>query len=153
LSASEKLKEELHPSEFISGVYEVYQLNKQYGPVMFVGLFIGLVFFVSAGSFLYFRLYMDVDSDKQKYKSISKLGLTDKELKKVLTRQILLLFFAPISVALIHGAVALTALSHLFYYDLFQESVIVLSVFFGIQAIYFFIVRFFYIDQIKAAIQ
>jgi putative ABC transport system permease protein len=153
LSASEKLKEELHPSEFISGVYEVYQLNKQYGSVMFVGLFIGLVFFVSAGSFLYFRLYMDVDSDKQKYKSISKLGLTDKELKKVLTRQILLLFFAPISVALIHGAVALTALSHLFYYDLFQESVIVLSVFFGIQAIYFFIVRFFYIDQIKAAIQ
>jgi putative ABC transport system permease protein len=153
LSASEKLKEELHPSEFISGAYEVYQLNKQYGSVMFVGLFIGLVFFVSAGSFLYFRLYMDVDSDKQKYKSISKLGLTDKELKKVLTRQILLLFFAPISVALIHGAVALTALSHLFYYDLFQESVIVLSVFFGIQAIYFFIVRFFYIDQIKAAIQ
>jgi putative ABC transport system permease protein len=153
LSASEKLKEELHPSEFISGVYEVYQLNKQYGPVMFVGLFIGLVFFVSAGSFLYFRLYMDVDSDKQKYKSISKLGLTDKELKKVLTRQILLLFFAPISVALIHGAVALTALSHLFYYDLFQESVIVLGVFFGIQVIYFFIVRFFYIDQIKAAIQ
>jgi putative ABC transport system permease protein len=153
LSASEQLKEELHPSEFISGAYEVYQLNKQYGPVMFVGLFIGLVFFVSAGSFLYFRLYMDVDSDKQKYKSISKLGLTDKELKKVLTRQILLLFFAPISVALIHGAVALTALSHLFYYDLFQESVIVLSVFFGIQAIYFFIVRFFYIDQIKAAIQ
>jgi putative ABC transport system permease protein len=96
---------------------------------------------------------MDVDNDKQKYKSISKLGLTDKELKKVLTRQILLLFFAPIFVALIHGAVALTALSHLFYYDLFQESVIVLSVFFGIQVIYFFIVRFFYIDQIKAAIQ
>jgi putative ABC transport system permease protein len=30
---------------------------------------IGIVFFVSAGSFLYFRLYMDLDEDKQKFKS------------------------------------------------------------------------------------
>ncbi|AWI12927.1 hypothetical protein CQJ30_12645 [Caldibacillus thermoamylovorans] len=57
-----------------------------YGPILFVGLFIGVVFFVSAGSFLYFRLYMDLDEDKQKFSSIAKMGLTVKELKKVLTR-------------------------------------------------------------------
>jgi hypothetical protein len=31
------------------------------------------------------------------------------------------------SVALIHGAIALTALSHAFYYDLFKESAAVLG--------------------------
>lgn len=153
LEASEKLYDEVPVYKFTSGEYNVYQINKAYGPVLFVGLFIGIVFFVSAGSFLYFRLYTDLDEDKQKFKSIAKMGLTVKELKKVLNRQTAILFFAPILVALIHGAVALTALAHMFYYNLFKESVIVLSVFLLIQVIYFFIVRYFYTKQIKAAIE
>ncbi|MGG3801421.1 ABC transporter permease [Metabacillus fastidiosus] len=153
LDASEKIAGTIPVYKFTSAEYQTYQINKTFGPIMFVGLFIGIVFFVSAGSFLYFRLYMDLDEDKQKFKSIAKMGLTEKELKKVLNRQTAILFFAPITVALIHGAVALTALSHLFYYDLFKESVIVLSVFLAIQVIYFFIVRFFYTKQIKTAVQ
>jgi putative ABC transport system permease protein len=150
--ASEKLYKELPPNEISSGEYEVYLINKNYAPILFVGLFIGIVFFVSAGSFLYFRLYMDLDEDKQKFKSIAKMGLSENELKKVLNRQTGILFFAPIGIALIHGAVALTALSHLFFYNLFKESVIVLSVFLVIQVIYFFIVRHFYTKQIKSVI-
>ncbi|MDQ0058958.1 FtsX-like permease family protein [Paenibacillus harenae] len=99
---------------------------------MFVGLFIGVVFFASAGSFLYFRLYMDVDGDKQKFMTIARMGLSEKELKKVLGRQTAILFFAPIIVALIHGAVALSALSSFFFYNLAKESAIVLSVFLAI---------------------
>ncbi|WP_026582688.1 ABC transporter permease [Bacillus sp. J33] len=152
MAASEKLYKKLPRYEIMSVDYEIHEIMKGYGPILFVGLFIGIVFFVSAGSFLYFRLYMDLDEDKQKFKSISKMGLTDKELKKVLNRQTMILFFAPILVALIHGAVALTALSNLFYFNLFKESVIVLGVFLAIQVVYFFIVRFFYTKQIKASI-
>ncbi|MBP2242768.1 putative ABC transport system permease protein [Cytobacillus eiseniae] len=153
LEASEQLYDEVPVYKFTSGEYQVYQISKSYGPVLFVGLFIGIVFFVSAGSFLYFRLYTDLDEDKQKFKSIAKMGLTVKELKKVLNRQTAILFFAPIIVALIHGAVALTALANMFDYNLLKVSVIVLSVFLLIQIIYFFIVRFFYTKQIKAAIE
>ncbi|URT71673.1 ABC transporter permease [Cytobacillus firmus] len=152
MAASEKLYKELPRYEITSVEYEINEIMKGYGPILFVGLFIGIVFFVSAGSFLYFRLYMDLDEDKQKFKSISKMGLTGKELKKVLNRQTMILFFAPILVALIHGAVALTALSNLFYFNLFKESVAVLSVFLAIQVVYFFIVRFFYTKQIQAAV-
>lgn len=95
---------------------------------------------------------MDLDEDKQKFSSIAKMGLTVKELKKVLTRQTAILFFAPIIVALIHGAVALTPLSNLFELNIFKESVMVLGVFLIIQIIYFFIVRFFYTKQIQAVI-
>ncbi|MFT0803095.1 ABC transporter permease [Bacillus swezeyi] len=152
IEAGEKLSEKLEPFQFFAVDYEVYNLNRGYGPILFVGLFIGVVFFVSAGSFLYFRLYADLDDDKQKFQSIAKMGLTDRELKKVLSRQIGLLFFAPILVALVHGAVALTALSHAFQYNLFKESAMVLGIFFAIQLFYFFIVRFYYTKQIKAAI-
>lgn len=152
LEVSEELYEQLKVYQFTSGEYEAYLINKQFASILFVGLFIGIVFFVSAGSFLYFRLYMDLDEDKQKFKSIAKMGLTEKELKKVLNRQTMILFFAPIVVAIIHGAVALTALSHFFFYDLTKVSASVLSVFFIIQIIYFFIVRFFYTKQIKAEV-
>ncbi|WP_269410075.1 ABC transporter permease [Lentibacillus daqui] len=132
--------------------YIDYQINKAYGPIMFIGLFIGIVFFVSAGSFLYFRLYTDLDEDKQKFGSIAKIGLTQRELKKVVNRQTAILFFAPIVVALVHGAVALTALAHLFEYNLFKEASLVLGGFALIQIVYFLIVRYFYVKQIRSAI-
>ncbi|MFD1884799.1 ABC transporter permease [Paenibacillus wenxiniae] len=132
--------------------FTLYQVQALYGISMFIGLFIGIVFFVSAGSFLYFRLYSDLDEDKEKFRAIAKLGLTERELNRVLTRQIALLFFTPIVVALVHGAVALTTLSHMLERSLVQESAFVLSIFFLIQLIYFFIVKFFYIKQIRAAL-
>src|SRR5699024_9014341 len=66
----------------------VYDIQRAWGVVMFVGLFIGIVFFISAGSFLYFRLYRDLEEDKTKFTAISKLGLTSKEMKRVINRQI-----------------------------------------------------------------
>ena len=131
--------------------YVVYDINKVWSPVLFVGLFIGIVFFVSAGSFLYFRLYTDLDSDREKFAAISKIGLTEKEMNKVISKQIGLLFFIPMSVAVIHGAVALTALSHMFGHNLVRESVMVLGSFFIIQVLYFIVVRYFYTKQIRRA--
>ena len=151
-AVSEELYPQLNDYQFTPTEYKVYVNKKEYASVMFVGLFIGIVFFVSAGSFLYFRLYMDLEEDKQKFKSIAKMGLTEKELKKILSRQTMILFFAPIIVAIIHGAVALTALSHLAEFSLVKESATVLSVFFVIQVLYFFIVRFFYTKQVKAEV-
>lgn len=149
---SEELYPQLNDYQFKPTEYKVYVMEKQYASLMFVGLFIGIVFFVSAGSFLYFRLYMDLEEDKQKFKSIAKMGLTGKELRKILSRQTMILFFAPIIVAILHGAVALTALSHLFDFNLVKESATVLSVFFVIQVLYFYIVRFFYTKQVKAEV-
>jgi len=152
VEAGEAIFEQIGGFNFTPLDYTLYQINKVYGPVLFIGLFIGIVFFVSAGSFLYFRLYTDLDADKEKFRAIAKMGLTEKEMKKVIHRQTALLFFAPIVVALLHGAVALTALSRFFDYSLVGESVLVLGVFAGIQVVYFIVVRHFYTKQIKRTI-
>ncbi|OAB41570.1 ABC transporter permease [Paenibacillus macquariensis subsp. defensor] len=138
--------------EFYALEFQNNILNQRFGPILFIGLFIGIVFFVSAGSFLYFRLYSDLDDDRQKFKAVSKMGLSERELTKILNRQIILLFFAPIVVALVHGAVALVTLSNMFKYSLLKESLLVLGLFFMVQVIYFFVVRFFYIRQVKMAL-
>src|SRR5699024_8652072 len=118
-----------------------HTIKMVYSPIMLVGLFIGVVFFVSAGSFLYFRVYTDLEDDKQKFRAISKIGLTTKELRRVISRQTAILFFTPIIVAIVHGAVALTALSRMFEYNLTKDAFIVLSGFALIQIVYFLIVR------------
>ncbi|WP_233713613.1 FtsX-like permease family protein [Lederbergia citri] len=138
--------------EYFSLAYTWHEINQMYGAVLFIGLFIGAVFFVSAGSFLYFRLYADFEDEKRKFSAIRKLGLTDKELSKIITIQLALLFFVPIIVAVIHGAVALTALEHMFNFSLVKESTLVLSSFGCIQIIYFLFIRFNYIRKIRRSI-
>lgn len=67
---------------FMAKSYSQQTITNEYAPILFVGIFIGIVFFVSAGSFLYFRLYSDMDVDVEKFKMIYKMGLAKKELKK-----------------------------------------------------------------------
>ena len=162
VEVGERTLEELGVSEtsgfgknfyFKSLGYDWNVMNQSFGATLFIGLFIGAVFFVAAGSFLYFRLYADLGSEQQKFAMISKIGLTDKELSKVLTTQLALLFFVPIIVALIHGAVALTALSNMFGgYSMLKSSVLVLGSFSIIQIIYFLFIRHNYIRKIKSYI-
>lgn len=151
--AGKRLYDEIGSEKVMAVDYTLYEIFKYYGPIMFIGLFIGIVFFVSAGSFLYFRLYTDLDDDKKKFKAIAKIGLSKKELKKIINRQTAILFFTPIFVALVHGAVALNALANFFNHNLVKESLLVLGSFALIQIVYFFIVRHFYTKQIQRAIQ
>lgn len=119
-----------------------------YSPILFVGIFIGIVFFVSAGSFLYFRLYSDMETDVEKFRMIHKLGLTKKELKKMIYQQVGILFFSPIIVSLIHGAVALTAMYALFSMTMQLAGWQVLGVFALIQIVYYLIARTFYFRKV-----
>ncbi|WYU99541.1 ABC transporter permease [Oceanobacillus sp. FSL H7-0719] len=130
--------------------YDWYVTNQSFGAVLFIGMFIGVVFFVAAGSFLYFRLYADLEEEQKKFSMISKIGLTDKELSRILTIQLGLLFFIPIVIAVIHGAVALTALKNMFNYSMLHSSALVLGSFSLIQIVYFFFIRHNYIKKIKS---
>lgn len=132
--------------------FVINMMHQGMGQMLLSGLFIGAVFFVAAGSFLYFRLYADLDNDRVQYRAISKLGLTRNELSKVVTTQMGLLFFVPIIVALIHGAVALNTLQNLFSIVLVQEIALVLGTFLLIQIVYFLFIRATYVKRLKADI-
>lgn len=78
---------------FSAEEYEQNQSLQIAGPILFVGFFIGIVFFVCAGSFLYFRLFSDLEDDTRLFEMIRKVGLTSGELSKVVTIRLGLLFF------------------------------------------------------------
>lgn len=135
-------------SGLLAKSYMKQTLIDKNAPILFVGIFIGIVFFVSAGSFLYFRLYSDMDVDVEKFKMIYKMGLAKNELKKMIYQQVGILFFTPIIVSVIHGAVALTAMYHVVGKGMQLAGWQVLGVFILIQIVYYFIARMFYFKKV-----
>ncbi|WP_410993494.1 FtsX-like permease family protein [Bacillus cereus] len=118
--------------------HEFKQFN---GMLLILSVLVGIVFFTFAASLLYFRLYADLERDQKQYEMISKIGLSKKELKQIVTRQLSLMFFLPILVAVIHSGVAFLALQQLLEFSILNQSILVLVGFIGIQILYFFMVR------------
>ncbi|MES5955215.1 ABC transporter permease [Bacillus fungorum] len=118
------------------------------GLLLMASVLVGIVFFTFAASFIYFRLYTDLDRDQQQYKMISKMGLSKRELKKVVTRQLVLMFFLPIIVAVIHTVVAYMALQQLVDFSILNSSIVILISFICIQVLYFYITRWRYLQKL-----
>ncbi|MGY3766997.1 ABC transporter permease [Vagococcus vulneris] len=144
--------EETNPNVFVKPYMEQVIIDT-FAPIFFIGLFIGLVFFVSAGSFLYFRLYNDMNLDQEKFSMIYKIGFSKKEMKKVVYQQIAILFFTPIIVSVIHGVVALKAMYALFGQPIQLTAFIILGIFIIIQTLYYIIARYFYFKKLYNTIE
>lgn len=118
------------------------------GLLLILSGLVGVVFFTFAASFIYFRLYADLDRDIQQYRMISKIGLSKKELSQIVTRQLVLLFFLPIVMAIIHGSVAFFALQRLVDFSVLKSSIIIFVTFGLAQVVYFFIARWRYLKHL-----
>ncbi|PQP81182.1 ABC transporter permease [Paenibacillus sp. PCH8] len=134
------------------GYYEVSALvvdwlnSKQTnGIILILSGLIGIVFFTFAASFTYFRLYADLERDEAQYRMIGKMGLSRPELRKIVTRQLLLMFFLPILVAVIHSSVAFVALQQLVDFSVFGYSLRIFMVFASMQVLFFALVRWRYL--------
>ncbi|PFO65236.1 ABC transporter permease [Bacillus cereus] len=133
---------------FKSLTLDLLSAKQTNGLLLMASVLVGIVFFTFAASFIYFRLYTDLDRDQQQYKMISKMGLSKREVKKVVTRQLLLMFFLPIIVAVIHTVVAYTALQQLVDFSILNSSIFILISFICIQVLYFFITRWRYLQKL-----
>ncbi len=147
-----------HPDYFVNFLTIQWKFMKQINGIFSIlTVLVGIVFFVFASSFLYFRLFTDLEKDQEKYRMLSKLGLSKKELNKVVTREMGVLFFLPFIVAVIHSSVAFVAMQQLVgraigNISLIQNLVFVLGSFLSFHLVYFFIMRKSYLKQLYRAI-
>ncbi|PEA25333.1 ABC transporter permease [Bacillus cereus] len=133
--------------QFSALIFTWIAMKQSFGLVSIMSVLIGIVFFTFAASFLYFRLYTDLERNQQQYKMIAKVGLSKPELKKIVSRQLALLFFLPIIVAITHSAVAFMALQNLAAFSVLGSSTMVLICFLVMQIIYFYFVRSQYLKK------
>lgn len=136
---------------YIESRAENYYVNKQgFSLFSFIGVFVALIFSISTASFLYFKLHTELSADQAMYRSLSKIGLSVREMNISATIQIAVLFFIPILVAALQSLVVLDPI--LGYLDVPNVNGPVMaasSAFLAAQMIYFLIARARYIKSVN----
>ena len=124
-----------------------------YAMFTIVGVLVVIVFLLAAGSFIYFKLYTNLERERKQYAVLKRLGLTDKELKRLITNYLMPQFFLPWGVALLHSIFAFIALQSILQeimnLIIVKEIAIVFTIFFIIQIVYFYMLRWRYIAHIN----
>ena len=64
-----------------------------YSLLTLVGILVVAVFLLASGSFVYFKLYANLDREKKQFDTLKRIGLTDKEMKRLVTRNLIIQFF------------------------------------------------------------
>jgi len=151
-AAAEKIAAQIE-TDFVSSKYrsspDWYKQDELvYKLILFVGTFISFVFFIAAGSFIYFRFYTDVQEDKVKFRNLRKIGLTGREVKKIVTLQLAILFFIPFAVAALHSVFALQTLQTRMAASIGGDAAIVLAFFFAALILYFLLLRSRYLRSL-----
>lgn len=119
-----------------------YQVMKQATALtLFIGLFISIVFFVVQGSMMYLRLFTEIEDTRIQVSALRRIGVTKKEIRAILGKQMGFLFFIPFVAGSIHAAFAYKALSNMLKSNLFFSAVTVVGIYFLFQAAYYIITR------------
>ncbi|MCK8485962.1 ABC transporter permease [Paenibacillus sp. MBLB2552] len=126
------------------------ETREQLSMLSFVGIFIAAIFSVSSASFLYFKLYSELNQDRRMYHSLSKIGLGDREMRYSSSLQIALLFFIPVVISGIQTMVVLSLLGARFLLgDVTVPVLTATGAFLAAQLLYFAVVRSRYVVQLK----
>lgn len=71
---------------------------------LFLGIFLGIVFTFAAALIVYYKQISEGYYDKDKFEIMQKVGMSERDVKQSIRKQIMVVFFAPLLVALCHVA-------------------------------------------------
>ena len=77
-----------------------------FGGLFFLGLFLGILFLMGAAMIIYYKQISEGYEDKERFEIMQKVGMSHKEVKASIRRQILMVFFLPLLMAGLHIAMA-----------------------------------------------
>lgn len=109
------------------------------GATIFIGAFLGLVFLAATGSIIFFKQLSEANDDKNRYKIIKNIGVTNKEIKSSISKQILIVFLLPLIVGITHSLVASSLLSRVFNTDFTIPIFITMGAYTFIYMLYYFL--------------
>jgi putative ABC transport system permease protein len=136
-------------SRFNERVTDFTEVMKSMSLFFFIGTFISILFFIATGSILYFKLFNEVQKDKQEYIALKKMGMSFREIKKVINIQCAIMFFLPFAVAFLHTCFAIKALSNILRSNLSVYLMLIVCIYLLFQTIYYLFAKAMYIRQIS----
>ncbi|MPM57689.1 ABC transporter permease protein YxdM [bioreactor metagenome] len=116
----------------------------------FIGTFIAILFFIATGSILYFKMFNEVQKDRQEFIALRKIGMSIDEVKKIVSTQCFIMFFFPFLIAFSHTSFAIIALSNLLKSSLSIYLMIIVGIYLLLQIIYYSFAKAMYVKQINS---
>lgn len=148
-----KIQTEHPPFHASEASDSLYTTKQNVASFFLIGTFLGVIFFIGAGSVLYFRMYTDLTNEQEKYVTITKIGLTEAEMKRSATIQLAILFFVPYIMASIHTMFATKMLQEVLHLSFFAEITVVLMIFGTVEILFFLLIRSFYMQKLSQHIK
>lgn len=72
------------------------------GGFLFIGLILGFTFILGTALIIYYKQISEGEQDKRSFEILQEVGLSGKEVRQTIRSQVLLVFFMPIGVAVVH---------------------------------------------------
>lgn len=84
--------------------YESYYADN--GSLLFIGIFLGSLFLMGTAMIIYYKQISEGYEDQKRFKIMQKVGLSHREVRSSVRRQILMVFFLPLLMAMLHITMA-----------------------------------------------
>ena len=107
---TEKASEWAYISTFQNRTEEEEYLFQEYGTILFIGFFLGLIFLLATVLIIYYKQVTEGYDDRKRFVIMQDIGLSQAEVKKTIRTQVLLVFFLPLGAAGLHMAMAFKVL-------------------------------------------
>ncbi|MBU3201141.1 FtsX-like permease family protein [Clostridium estertheticum] len=128
-----------HPYNFTSSITMHKELIEFYGLMLFIGIFLSIIFLLCTGSILLIKQLSSIYDDKDRYTMLKKLGAKDKNIKKILSKQLKVMFLLPLIVGTMHSLFAIAIVQKLIPRPIVVPVIITLGVYYLGYFVYYFI--------------
>ncbi|MCU5332079.1 ABC transporter permease [Bacillus wiedmannii] len=110
------------PDDDVFKINTFYKTNldvmEMYGLTLFIGIFLGAVFVLETGSIIYYKQLSEAYANQRYYETLRKIGVTKKEVRKSISKQVRFSFILPVIIGLAHSIFAVPILTNMPIYTI-----------------------------------
>ncbi|WP_042274933.1 ABC transporter permease [Faecalimicrobium dakarense] len=119
-----------YPFNITSNIKSYTDLMQNGGLLLFIGMFLSTVFLLCTGSIILFKQLSSIYDDKDRYITLKKIGASNKDIEKILSKQLKLIFLLPLLVGTIHNLFAMTIVQKLVQRNILVPILITLVIYY-----------------------
>ncbi|MER0285568.1 ABC transporter permease [Clostridioides difficile] len=128
-----------YPFNFTSSNENYNNLIKLSGLMLFIGIFLSVVFLLCTGSIILFKQLSSIYDDKERYIILIKLGANNKDIEKIISKQLKVVFLLPLVVGTVHNLFAMSIAQKFIPRSLITPIIITLVIYYIGYFIYYFL--------------
>ncbi len=110
---TDRIEKEVHAAFCESRELSREEFYFLYGGLLFIGIYLGVLFLMATVLIMYYKQISEGYDDRERYQIMQKVGMSKREVKNSIRSQVLLVFFLPLLMAVLHITVAFGVITKL----------------------------------------